>query len=321
MKEIFMSVLEQLRLGRDVIMITIIDCKGSAPRGAGARMWVADEQHFGGTIGGGIIENLAIQRAHELLKECKSYSREYNLDAEDAAGIGMVCGGRIRLSYLYISCKDAEAADLLKRITEQYEKRENTWLTIAETDEKGWSMTIDMAGPVSRPVLIQGQQGICYTEPIVKAERVCVFGGGHVAKELVLLLTKVGFCCVVFDDRPEFANRQRFPLASNVICSDYDRIDDELKISNEDYVIIITRGHKHDLQVQKWALKHKPYYIGVMGSRRKIAYVTEQLMNSGYERKEIENCHMPIGLPINAETPAELAVSIAGELIRMRSMK
>lgn len=321
MKTLFTSALVQLKSGRNIMLVTIIDCRGSAPRGVGAKMWVAGEQEFDGTIGGGIIENLAIKKACELLKMGEHHEQEYNLSAEHAASIGMVCGGRICVSYYYISAQDLSVIGLFEQIVARFEQNQNTWLTISHEEKNGWKLAVDTAGETFHPVLTRSAGGFRYTEPVVKNETVLVFGGGHVAKELVPLLKKIGFRCVVFDDRSEFADQERFPEANDVICGDFDKIGDFVTISSEDYVAIMTRGHKFDLKVQAWALANKPCYIGVMGSKRKIAYVTEQLMESGYARAEIEACHMPIGMDIGAETPSELAVSIAGELIQVRSRK
>ena len=158
-----------------------------------------------------------------------------------------------------------------------------------------------------------------YVEPLVQAGTVYVFGGGHVAQELVPLLAHVGFRCVVMDDREEFANRETFPQAAETVVGDLERISDYIAITERDYVCVMTRGHQFDYYVQRQALAAKPRYIGVMGSRSKIKVTTEKLMADGFSEEEIGFCHMPIGTRILAETPAEIAVSIAGELIEVRA--
>lgn len=158
-----------------------------------------------------------------------------------------------------------------------------------------------------------------YIEPFVQAGTVYVFGGGHVARELVPVLSHVGFSCVVMDDRPEFANPQAFPDAERTVVGDLERIGDYLTIRRKDYVCVMTRGHAFDYLVQRQALACRPRYIGVIGSRNKAGAVTEKLMGDGFSREEIEACHMPIGTRIYAETPEEIAISIAGELIAVRA--
>ena len=150
---------------------------------------------------------------------------------------------------------------------------------------------------------------------------VYIFGGGHVSQATVPILTSVGFRCVVADDRAEFADPGLFPQAEAVYQINFDRIDEKIRILPQDYVIVMTRGHEYDYEVQAHALSKRPFYIGVMGSRHKIAFVTKRLLADGFSQEEIEKCHMPIGLAIKAETPEEIAVSIAGELIQLRAIK
>ena len=155
----------------------------------------------------------------------------------------------------------------------------------------------------------------------MQAGTVYIFGGGHVAQELVPVLAHVGFRCVVYDDRAEFANPQVFPQAAETIVGDLEHIGDRVAIGPQDYVCVMTRGHQFDYYVQKQAMELGPCYIGIMGSRSKIRVVTEKLLEDGFTREEIEGCHMPIGTAIGAETPAEIAVSIAGELIHIRALR
>lgn len=158
-----------------------------------------------------------------------------------------------------------------------------------------------------------------YVEPLVRAGKVYVFGGGHVAQELVPVLTHVGFRCMVMDDRENFANPQVFPDAQKTVVGDMEKISDYLTIKEEDYVCIMTRGHKADYEVQRQVLACHPRYIGVIGSKNKIGAVTEKLLADGFTLEEIQRCHMPIGTRIHAETPAEIAISIAGEMISVRA--
>lgn len=151
------------------------------------------------------------------------------------------------------------------------------------------------------------------------AVRVYVFGAGHVSQQLVPVLAHVGFDCMVLDDREEFANRDCFPQAEEVRICDFKHLEETADITETDYVVIMTRGHEWDYVAQSYALRRKPHYIGVMGSRHKIAFVTKRLLEDGFSLEEIQSCHMPIGTEIQAETPEEIAISIAGELIQTRA--
>ena len=157
-------------------------------------------------------------------------------------------------------------------------------------------------------------------ESALKSGKVYIFGGGHVSQALVPVLASVGFRCVVLEDREEFLQKELFPGAWEVrrVCND--RISETVKIREEDYVCILTRGHKDDMIIQAQVLQTKASYIGVIGSRRKAAAVAAVLKEKYHiSSEELKRVHTPIGLPIGAETPAEIAVSIAAELIRCRA--
>jgi xanthine dehydrogenase accessory factor len=162
--------------------------------------------------------------------------------------------------------------------------------------------------------------GDIFAEQINTSGRVYVFGGGHVAQELVPVLSHVGFRCVVMDDRPEFTKPELFPGAEEIICGDLQRISDYLTVGNEDYVCVMTRGHSHDTVVQAQVLKCRPTYCGVIGSAFKAAGVRRTLKEEyGLLDEELDLVTTPIGLNIKGETPAEIAISIAAQMILHRA--
>lgn len=149
--------------------------------------------------------------------------------------------------------------------------------------------------------------------------RVYIFGGGHVAQKLVPALAAVEFRCVVLEDRAEFARPELFPQAEEVRRIDYARVSEEVPLTGEDYVVIMTRGHKDDLLIQSQAMRSPARYIGVIGSREKTAAVTAALREMGFAEEDFHRVHAPIGLPIRSETPAEIAVSVTAQLILVRA--
>jgi xanthine dehydrogenase accessory factor len=157
-------------------------------------------------------------------------------------------------------------------------------------------------------------------EPLVPPVTVYIFGGGHIGARLVPLCHLLGFRTVVVDDRAEFASRDRFPLAGDVIAApSFDRIIDDLPIGEDSYVVIVTRGHGGDQAILRQVLRRRPGYIGMIGSRRKRGLIFEQLAREGCTPDDLSRVHCPIGLPVGAETPEEIAVSIAAELIAARA--
>jgi xanthine dehydrogenase accessory factor len=165
-----------------------------------------------------------------------------------------------------------------------------------------------------------GQSRLWFSEPLVSAARVYIFGGGHVSQELAPLLTHVGFRCVVFEDREEFAKPELFGGAE-VLLGDFKNIGASLTIGENDYAVIVTRGHLWDFDAEAFSLRSKAVYIGVIGSKTKHAFVQEKLLGMGFTEAEIkaDRVHAPIGLDIKSDTPAEIAVSIAAEMIRCRN--
>ncbi len=150
---------------------------------------------------------------------------------------------------------------------------------------------------------------------------VYIFGGGHVSAATAELLNNVGFSTVIYDDRDEFVNEVRFPHADRLICSDYEDVLSKTDITAKDYVLIMTRGHECDYLVQKQILKTEAGFIGVIGSRRKLAAIESKLINDdGYTNEDTARFYAPVGLQIGAETPEEIAVSIAAELILKRAV-
>ena len=147
-----------------------------------------------------------------------------------------------------------------------------------------------------------------------------IFGGGHVGKALAPVLDKIGFNVTVYDYRPGLVTKENTPGAKEIIIGDYSDIFSKVTITPYDYVVIMTPGHQADFEVLNQILKTPATYIGCIGSRTKVAATTKRLKDAGYTDKDISRIHSPIGLPIMAQTPDEIAISIAAELIKHRAM-
>ncbi|MFV0364637.1 MAG: XdhC family protein [Suipraeoptans sp.] len=317
MKEFFKSLKEELLTNKEAILVTIIDFKGSTPREKGAKMWVSKLSGHQGTIGGGRMEYLAVNRALELLDSKSSEIRSYDLGISEAAETGMVCGGSVKLSFYYMDDSTGNIK-VIDQILKRIEDVRDTDLIISMPRDASWTMKVFNSEDIKGS---SGIESFMFHEKLISSECVYIFGGGHVSREVVSLLSNVDFTCVVFDDREEFSNPKDFPAAKKVILGDFENIDNYINIGENDYVISMTRGHQYDLEVQAWALAKHISYIGIMGSRKKIAFVSKELRQRGFTQDEIDRCYTPIGLEIRAETPTEIAVSIAAELIKIRADK
>jgi xanthine dehydrogenase accessory factor len=168
------------------------------------------------------------------------------------------------------------------------------------------------------PVFVAGDKP-SFVLPVVRAGRTLLFGGGHVSRALVPILSSIGFPVNVYEDREEFADPARFPAASGVTLCRMDDFLNEVQIVPEDFVVIVTRGHQKDYEVLKQVLSTQAAYIGMIGSRAKVAATKDRLEADGFEWDDLARVYAPIGLPIGAETPEEIAVSIAAEMIKRRS--
>lgn len=155
-------------------------------------------------------------------------------------------------------------------------------------------------------------------EPFFPPEQLVIFGGGNISYALLQITNLLGYNTIVIDDRPSFANKKRFPASVKVICDDFVRAIDKISFGPWSSVIIVTRGHQHDLACLQRVVDKELAYLGMIGSRRRIRMVKHYLKEQGIDENKIERVHMPIGLDIGAETPEEIAVSIAGELIKVR---
>jgi xanthine dehydrogenase accessory factor len=157
-------------------------------------------------------------------------------------------------------------------------------------------------------------------EPYFPQPRLIVLGGGHIAKPLAEFGSKAGYSVTVVDDRPSFANSKRFATADEVICESFEKCFDLLNINKSAFVVIITRGHRHDMDCLKQVLNHNTAYVGMIGSKRRVKGAMEQLLNEGYSKEKLDKVNSPIGLEIGAVTPEEIAFSIIAQVIKYRRL-
>ena len=166
--------------------------------------------------------------------------------------------------------------------------------------------------------LICGGQLDVYVEPVLPAPRAVVFGAGHISKSLSKVASLAGFETVVIDDRESFATSERFPEAAEVHAGEYEQIFPQLRIDENAYLIIVTRGHRDDMRVLRWAIMTPARYVAMIGSRRKVLNVIKELEKEGIPRAAFERLHAPMGLDIGAISPEEIAISVAAEMIAVR---
>lgn len=312
MKQILQTLLRHMEEGRDCMLVTLVGHRGSAPRGTGAQMLVGHDGRLAGTIGGGSVEKTAGELAAALLKQKQSQLREFPLHPDSPGDIGMICGGAVKAWFQYVPAEDPAWMDVTSRALDCFRELRPAWFV---QDLRGGSPSL-----VLEETLLPSREE-CFALPLPLGERVVIFGGGHIARALTPLLRGVGFRPVIFECRPEYAKPEDFPAAEAVVLGDYLCIDQYLPIEEADYIVVMTNGHAFDFEIQKQLLHRQLAYIGVIGSRKKTAALNQRLLEAGIPEEAIRQVHAPIGTAIKAVTPAEIAVSIAGELILERANK
>lgn len=301
-----------------------------------AKMVVTEDGRRWGTVGGGCIEADVTEQALNAAKQGSPALVQHTLNADLAGDVGLSCGGTVEL-FLEPIVQTEEMAHLYGAVAEAIGNR--TPVTI--------STAMDWAGAVAKSAAI-GDEGIAvgqippfpvphpagleqgtshvdedrglFVESVPRIPRLIVIGAGHVGVEIAKVATGVGFHVVVMDDRAEYANAERIPFAHEIVVEDFHTFLDELRLDADDYVLATTRGHAFDAQVIERTAHSDARYVGMLGSRRKKEVIFKALEQAGVPRDALDRVKVPIGEPIGADTPTEIAVSVVAELIRVRRL-
>ena len=316
MKDLMVKLKEQAVQGNDCYLIALIESEGSTPRSSGAYMLVNKNGWVAGTVGGGGMEYAAVQEARKKLEEGEAKSFQKRFDLTTAAG--MACGGYCSLQFCYLPAQK-ETEILAEYVLYKLEGRYPWWLLLPMGEG---SILVEDFLPLKKHQGFYDLDGKeYYAEQYNYDGRVFIFGAGHVARELVPLLSHLGLKCVVLDDREEFADPAVFPIANRVLQVDSTKLEGIVKPNCKDYAVVMTRGHVHDANCERFLLTTPVPYIGVMGSKNKAKLARETLLAEGYTEAQLARITTPIGLDIGSETPAEIAVSIAAQLIQVRAQR
>ena len=347
MENHFEDVSKYLQEGKKVILARIIKQTGSIPRAAGTQCIVLEDGSIKGTIGGGLLEHRVMERAKECFKKEKSSMMHFELTGDEVAKTDMLCGGVADIYLETVFPGNAVAGEIFKRIGSFInEGRKGVLLTLVsdgiKSEDETNRLLIEEDGSttgetgivpgenkkrlakfleIKTPKFMEIEKGkeSVFVEPIRPYDILYLFGAGHVSTFVALLASLVGFRVIVIDDLKVFANKERFKEAGEIIVLPFSEVFEKINISSSSYIAVITRGHIHDLNVLREALKRSGGYIGMIGSRGKREKIYQALMEEGVSDERLKQVHSPIGLDIDAETPEEIAVSIVAELIRVRA--
>lgn len=313
------ALIDELEQGRAFVLVSVMATRGSMPRPAGARMAALEDGSFLGTIGGGRIEQMGQERAQKILAGDEGNVFGWYTHATTK----MACGGDALLGFRHSTAADEELI-LLRAILGRLEA--GTSFVLEEDWEDPAAPKIALADLEGLPegdpratldVASWDEGRMLYTAPLGPDPVCYVFGAGHVGRALVPVLRSVDFRVIVLDDRPGLATPENFPDAEELKCGDFPSLAREAAITSRDYVVVATHGHVADIEVLEETMRKRPAYVGCIGSRGKAAFVRRTLEEAGIA--DAERLHLPIGDDILAVTPAEIAISIAAELIRCRA--
>jgi xanthine dehydrogenase accessory factor len=341
MKVLFREMAKLLHNGDSFVVATLFDKTGSAPRTAGAKMLVRPDGSITGTIGGGRLEANAMELAREAMASRRTTIQAFDLSGKDVAEMDMICGGKGEILIDFIDAADESNRAVCRAASEILENKEKAWLVTAfgkdlasrqqclvrrdgtlvgRLDADPAFLAKLTAGPAKISIHAEALDGPRFlVEPIRRAGTAYIFGAGHVSQRIAPLCETVGFRTVVLDDRPEYASCERFPQPTELVVLKVFEPLPELPVDEDSYLVIVTRGHLHDRTVLEQALRTKAGYIGMIGSKRKRDAVYQALLEQGYRREDLARVCSPIGVEILAETPEEIAVSIVGEMIKVRA--
>lgn len=292
---LFRSLLREVGRDRRVALCTVVSTHGSTPQAAGAAMVVFEDMTTEGTLGGGCVEAEVRKQAFELLQRDQAKLLTFQLDHDYGWDDGLICGGTMHVAVTLIG-NSAEAAPF-ERAADLLERRE--------------------PAAVPLPVERDGRRQ-AYRLHIEAPAKLIIAGAGHVGAELARQAVGLDFDVAVIDDRGALANRDRLPPPIEALVGDIAATLRKQPIDAGTFVVIVTRGHKHDEEALHAVIESGAAYIGMIGSRRKVKLIRDDLAALGVGPEALARLHAPIGLPIGAVTVPEIAVSIVAQLIEVR---
>ena len=348
MQEVFRETAKALERGESCVLATVIHTEGSTPQKPGAKLLVRADGSGVGTLGGGCVEGDIWFAAKTLLRGGgPAEVREYELTEEIAARDGLICGGT--MYFLLDPMREpGHILPQIKQVERAYEGETpvgiatlvgtpegsalqvGTKLFIQENGEtEGTLGAQELDHEASRKARELLAYGKCdylttesgfqvFVETYTTPPTLVIMGGGHISKALANLAQPLGYQYYIVDDRPEFANTDRFPDAAATIVASYDTGLGDIPINANTAIVVATRGHKYDDMATEAAVRSPAGYVGILGSKRKNLLIFEELFRKGIPEERIRTVQAPVGLDLGGRTPEEIALSIMAEIVAVR---
>lgn len=343
MRELLHELLNVIESGRAVTMTQLVETRGSTPQKAGAAMLVFPDGSQQGTLGGGCVEAEVKRRALTILPSGTAELMSFQLDSDYGWDDGLICGGRMQmlveplrpganLQY-YRSLAQAldggkgctqavvlEDGDAGKPLDRYLFNRDG--LCVASTASSGCEVPHSVTSglrPISQRPRPYAAQGVSYL-PHAARGKLLIVGGGHVGQKVGQLAADVHFDVTVVDDRAEYVSEERFPAAVQRVSGRIEDVLPQLTVDEDTFCIVVTRGHNHDEQALSLLVNRPSRYLGMIGSRRKIKLIFDDLRREGIRDEALARVRAPLGLEIGSQTVPEIAISIVAELIASRNL-
>ncbi|MHC4534258.1 MAG: XdhC family protein [Planctomycetota bacterium] len=351
MKEIYKNIPEQVKFGQPMAICTVVETKGSTPQKPGAKLLLLPDFRSIGTLGGGCVEAEAKRQALGVMQSGVPKLFSFQLDDDFGWDDSSICGGVMKIFVdLPKTREEAEIFINLQRLLDA--KVPVALATVVKANQEyaqiipGQKLLISndskRIGELSnreleREVISNAQEALkdnqprffsysndeiaVFIEPHQPLITLVIAGAGHIGQALAHFGKLLDFEVVMIDDRPDFASKERCPDADKIIVKDIGKTLREYRITDKTYIVIVTRGHQHDEEVLLSVIDSPAGYIGMIGSRRKVKLIYDDLIAEGIRKEKLAKVYAPIGLDIGSKTVTEIAVSIVAQLVKVRSGK
>ena len=343
MRELFAQLLQHLESGGSAAYCRLVETRGSTPQKPGAMMLVFPDGSQAGTLGGGCVEAEVKRRALTVLQKERAEIATFQLNSDYGWDDGLICGGRMKV--LIEPLRPDSSCEYLKMLASSVQTGAGVTEAIVferdavELDEPEYCLFDEhqklvacwRADQTSAETLVASlrsldqrpqpyvQHGAAFL-PWLRRCRLLIVGGGHVGRAVADMAADLDFAVWVVDDRESIVSEERFPKAQQRIAGGVDDVLPNLEITSDTYCLIVTRGHNHDERALYYLADRGARYVGLIGSRRKIKMIFDDLLEEGVSAEALRRVHAPVGLDIGSQTVPEIAVSIAAELVAHRNL-
>ncbi len=351
MEPVFRAALEELKNGRPAVVASVVKTSGSTPQKPGAKLLVRQDGSGVGTLGGGCVEGDIWFAAKQLLKRGgPPEMRDYLLNEDLAAKDGLICGGTmyflidplrddtagaykgfaaevlaaydggkpVAIVNLMVSPTGSSAGTVGAKMLVREDGTNDGTLGTPELDSEARQRARELMAMGKTDYVVSKTGAEFFVEAYTTPPTLVIAGGGHVSKALAPIAKSVGFRIFIVDDRPEFANSERFPEAELVRVGEYAPTIKGLPVNPNTFIVIATRGHRYDDTALAAAIATPASYVGLLGSKRKTILIYEALLERGFTMDQLRKVRAPVGLDISGRTPEEIAVSIMAEILMFR---